>query len=680
MRDYRADIDGLRAIAVLAVILFHAGLPIPGGFVGVDVFFVISGYLITGLVADDLQAGRFSLGHFWERRIRRIWPAALATIAASLAVGWFVMLPQDYRRLSVEAIAQLAMAANVFSWYTIDYFSPAAELRPLMHTWSLAVEEQFYILHPLVLAAAFRLGRRRCITVLSLLAMASLAASILLLERRPMTVFYLLPCRAWEMLLGAIVAIAAGGPRDASTQQHVGAAPGTIGAHPAGPRWIGDVVGAIGLALVLIPCLAYDTRTPFPGLAALPPCLGTAALIVAGGAWPACGVSRLLALAPLRAVGLASYSLYLWHWPALAFLRYCLGTPLPAAWIVVALVLTAVLGVLSWRFVETPFRRIRPSPSPWRTGLVAAAASLALATCSAAVRHAGGVPGRFPEETLALVQPFCTDWECVRHVPTPASPAFPAIGAASSDPCKCFLLWGDSHGMAICPAIDAAAREAGVSGVAALVGGTVPLPGFLRPANVEGPLGGRAGETDLWGDGAVAWIRTCRPRHVLLCARWSAHVATATTQDGRALTQAAAAAALKDAIVRLRAVCDESGTHVWLLLEVPYQDRMPDPRQRVLAQHWLGRGLVPVGVDRRTHEAVQRGVLDLVEPLAGERLHLVDLAEPFFDADGVSRVGPESGPWWYTNADHISPTGAHDVLEPLLRPLFQRIAADCEPR
>jgi hypothetical protein len=107
---------------------------------------------------------------------------------------------------------------------------------------------------------------------------------------------------------------------------------------------------------------------------------------------------------------------------------------------------------------------------------------------------------------------------------------------------------------------------------------------------------------------------------------------------------------------------------------------MPDPRQRVLAQHWLGRGLVPVGVDRRTHEAVQRGVLDLVEPLAGERLHLVDLAEPFFDADGVSRVGPESGPWWYTNADHISPTGAHDVLEPLLRPLFQRIAADCEPR
>jgi peptidoglycan/LPS O-acetylase OafA/YrhL len=669
MRDYRADIDGLRAIAVLAVILFHADLPIPGGFVGVDVFFVISGYLITGLVADDLQAGRFSLGRFWERRIRRIWPAALATIAAALAVGWFVMLPQDYRRLAVEAIAQLAMAANVFSWYTIDYFSPAAELRPLMHTWSLAVEEQFYILHPLVLAAAFRLGRRRCLAVLAALALASLAASILLLDRRPMTVFYLLPCRAWEMLLGAIVAVAAGGPRttlDAADDRADGEAAPSSAAHR---RRLGELVGAIGLALILVPCLAYDRRTPFPGLAALPPCLGAAALIVAGTTWPGCGVSRLLALGPLRAIGLASYSLYLWHWPVLAFLRYCLGTPLPTAWIVVALVLTVVLGVLSWRFVETPFRRMRPAPAVWRTGLVAAVASLALAACSLAIRNAGGVPGRFRAESLALVQPFCTDWESVRHVPTPESPAFPAIGAESSDPCKCFLLWGDSHGMAISPAIDAAARDAGVSGVAALVGGSVPLPGFTRPANVEGPLGGRAGETDLWGDGVMSWIRTCRPRHVLLCGRWSVHVATP-----------AAARAVKASLLRLQAVCDESDAQVWVLLEVPNQERMPDPRQRVLSLHWLGRELAPIGVDRQEHARSQQVVRDLFTPLAGGRLHLLDLAEPFFDADGVSRVGPESGPWWYANADHISPSGAREVLEPLLRPVFQRIAADCAER
>jgi len=669
MRDYRADIDGLRAIAVLAVILFHADLPIPGGFVGVDVFFVISGYLITGLVAADLQTGRFSLSRFWERRIRRIWPAALATIAAALAVGWLVMLPQDYRRLSVEAIAQLAMAANVFYWYTIDYFSPVAELRPLMHTWSLAVEEQFYILHPLVLAAAFRLGRRRCLAVLMSLALASLATSILLLERWPMTVFYLLPCRAWEMLLGAIVAIAAGAPRE-SAESPAARADEPAAARPATERrWIGELLGAAGLVLIVLPCLAYDRRTPFPGLAALPPCIGAAALIVAGAMWPSCSVSRLLALEPLRVVGLASYSLYLWHWPVLAFLRYCLGSPLPGAWIAVALVLTAVLGALSWRFVETPFRRLRPAPALRRTGLAAAAASIALGMSAAAIRNSGGVPGRFRADMLALVEPFCTDREFVRHVPTPESPTFPPIGADSSDPCKCFLLWGDSHGMAASPAIDAAAREAGVSGIAALVGGTVPLPGFPRPANVAGPLGGHPGETDRWGESVMQWIRTCRPRHILLCGRWSVHVTTPV-----------AAQAVRDSLLRLRSVCDESDTHVWLLLEVPNQDRMPDPRQRILSLHWLGRELVPVGVDRQSHARAQRVVRDLFEPLAGERLHILDLADPFFDADGVSRVGPESGPWWYANADHVSPTGARDVLEPLLRPLFQRIAADCARR
>jgi hypothetical protein len=293
------------------------------------------------------------------------------------------------------------------------------------------------------------------------------------------------------------------------------------------------------------------------------------------------------------------------------------------------------------------------------------------------IRSDGGVPARFSRESLALVQPFCTDWEYLKHMPKMTLPAFPQIGRRCSESCGCFLLWGDSHAMGLCPAIDAVARDEGLPGVAALIGGTVPLPGFLRPGDIEGPLGGHAGKTDIWGDLVVEWIRDCRPRHVLLCARWSVHVAKVTTYDGRVLRHEAATAALKDSLARLQAVCSESGTHLWLLLEVPDQVGMPDPRQRVLAWQWLGRSLSPLGVNRQTHASAQSCVQRLFDPLADERLHIFDLAEPFFDGDGISHVGPESGPWWYADTNHISPRGAQDLMEPVLRPLLRRIAADC---
>jgi len=187
--NYRADIDGLRAVSVVAVILFHADYGVPGGFVGVDVFFVISGYLITRLIAADLDRGVFSLARFWDRRIRRIWPASLAMTMVVLAAAYALMLPKDLRSVASDAVANVAMLANIRYWYITNYFVVAADLRPLMHTWSLAVEEQFYVLFPLVMMLAWKRGRNWCLGVFTLLATASFVASAFVIDVKPMDVF-----------------------------------------------------------------------------------------------------------------------------------------------------------------------------------------------------------------------------------------------------------------------------------------------------------------------------------------------------------------------------------------------------------------------------------------------------------------------------------------------------------
>jgi len=252
---YRPDIDGLRAVAVLAVILYHADLGIAGGFVGVDVFFVISGYVITGFMLAELERGRFSLAGFWERRIRRIWPAALVVTLAVLVAGYVLMMPVDYVLLAKDAMAQLGMVANI-RYCQGDYrtyFAPDMNARPLLHFWSLAVEEQFYLFFPLLLVPLWRLGRLRCGVILGLLALVSLVASVVNLPTHEMGVFYLLPFRMWELLAGSLLALVSG----------------------VACRWRGgrEVCASVGLALICWSCWCYSPMNLFPGLAALVPCL-----------------------------------------------------------------------------------------------------------------------------------------------------------------------------------------------------------------------------------------------------------------------------------------------------------------------------------------------------------------------------------------------------------------------
>lgn len=346
---YRADVDGLRAIAVLSVLVFHAGLGIaPGGFVGVDIFFVISGFLITSLIVAEHERGAFSIVSFYERRARRILPALFAMLAATLALGSVILLRSDFQELTRSAGATSAFLSNVFFWKTAGYFNGESDLKPLLHTWSLGVEEQFYIVFPVLVFVGFRLGGRRA---LGPIVLGSLAASFVLclwaMDDYADAAFYLAPARAWELMIGAVLA---------------------LGLLPElRPGWLREAAGAVGLGLILWCVLTYSEAQPFPGTRALWPCVGAALVILAAGS----GVSRLLALRPLVFVGLISYSLYLWHWPVLVFARYegyYAGTPLQAA---VALAACGLLAVLSWRYVEEPFRSRRLLPT--RRGVLATA-------------------------------------------------------------------------------------------------------------------------------------------------------------------------------------------------------------------------------------------------------------------------------------------------------------------
>ena len=342
--DYRPDIDGLRAIAVLSVVACHAGLGLPGGFVGVDVFFVISGYLITRLILKELEQGTFSLAAFWERRVRRILPALFSVTIATVAAGWFLLTPDAYASLGKSVVALGLLSSNMFFWQETGYFQAQAEEKPLLHTWSLGVEEQFYLLVPVFFFLfARRQNMSRAFFLLVPVGIVSFGWSIYG-ARYAASGFYLLPNRAWELLVGTFLACL----------------PTTWQIAPPRGR---DLAAAIGLSLIAIPCIFYDKETRFPGLSAVPPVLGAAFIIWAGdraGEFPK--TSRWLAWRPVVFVGLISYSLYLWHWPLLVFAQYRSAAPLSMTERLAAVAASFAIAVVSWRYVEHHSEVERCSP------------------------------------------------------------------------------------------------------------------------------------------------------------------------------------------------------------------------------------------------------------------------------------------------------------------------------
>jgi len=335
---YRPEIDGLRALAVVAVVLFHIGGNfVRGGYVGVDVFFVISGYLITSILLRDLDQNRFSLAHFYERRARRILPALFFILICCLPFALLLMIPSELTEFSISLTAVLAFVSNFFFWRRSGYFAPSAEEQPLLHTWSLAIEEQFYFIFPLFLLFSWRFLSRR-ITIIILI--GTVIVSLLLVEWAlwektitPAAIFYLTPTRAWELIIGALCAYIL-------FDKSITAS---------------NFLSLSGLCLILVAMFHFDETTPFPSLYTLIPVIGTALILVYGTTTTLTG--KLLSLPPLVGIGLISYSLYLWHQPLFAFARLKPGDPPLIVEMLLLALAAVVLSYFTWKHIEQPFRK-----------------------------------------------------------------------------------------------------------------------------------------------------------------------------------------------------------------------------------------------------------------------------------------------------------------------------------
>jgi peptidoglycan/LPS O-acetylase OafA/YrhL len=644
---YRPEVDGLRALAVLSVLLFHAQLgPVGGGFVGVDVFFVISGFLITGILLREQARGAFSLAGFYARRARRIGPALLAVCAACVPAAWWIMDGAELHAFA-RLLAGVAVAgSNIVLAATTGYFDLPAEDQPLLHTWSLGVEEQFYLLFPLLLLATRRWTPRRRVALLGTLAFASLLAAEWGWRRHSGANFFLPQGRAWELLAGAIAAFAA--------MRAAALARGTR-----------ELLAAAGLVAVLASFVLLDRYTPSPSLRLLPAVLGTAALLLV--AHGDTRVGRLLAWKPLVAVGLVSYSAYLWHQPLLAFARLALDAPLPLAWRWGVVALTFVLAALSWKFVEQPWRRA-PRRGERRTlafaaALAVAGLALGLAGTLAADRAVTPLPANVQ---AAFRRPpradACFDIPQARKDPSRWCAIHPGAEAQPS-----FVLFGDSHALQLLETFEAAARAAGRSGVFTGFSGCPPLLDVVLLTEPEGS------ERDCaaLNRRMLSWVSASGVRDVYLVAKWSYY--TDLWNGTRYLQALGRSRAEKRSVENSRRAFEAGyaatvrayaalGVRLHVLQQVPQQ--LYEPRaiyERVLkAPGEHARLLAQWSVPRARHLALQAFPDRVLRRADLPSREVLDADDLLCDAERCL-LGTPSQPY-YQDRSHLSAAGADRLL------------------
>lgn len=487
---YRREIDGLRAVAVVLVVLFHAGVgSVSGGFVGVDIFFVISGFLITGILISEMEEGNFSLARFYERRARRILPALFAVMLCSVPFAWAWMHVTQLNEFFQSLVAVTLFGSNFLFWYQEGYFEAASELKPLLHTWSLAVEEQYYVFFPLVLMALWKFGRNRLFWVIFAAASVSLLLSQWGARQFASANFYLAPTRAWELLAGSLCAF--------------------IGARPFKP-WH-NALGVAGLTLILFSIFWFDDKIALPSFWALLPVGGTALILLYGnaGSW----VARILGFAPLVGIGLISYSVYLWHQPLFAFARIR-SILTPPDWLMAVLAVAAFgIGYLSWRYIEKPFRRPGEGILPTRRSVfIVSGAVAALLLGIGAYGYVNYGLRNFARPTVyattddSRMQPnFGLDKMCDGNQGISskcATSVMPEI-----------LLWGDSYAMHLAPGL--MASDPGL-GLRQITRSSCPPILGLALNDIDNP-DRLAVECMQHNDAALAWLKANRSvKYVIL--------------------------------------------------------------------------------------------------------------------------------------------------------------------
>jgi len=636
--NYRGDIDGLRAVAVLAVVFFHAHVTgFSGGYVGVDVFFVISGYLITRLLVADFEQGRYSLLLFYERRIRRLFPALFAVLAVASALGWWLLLPDELRRFGASLAATSVFGSNLLFWREGDYFAAPAESKPLLHTWSLAVEEQFYLFFPLLLPWLLRMPERTRAWAVALAMGLSFALAAWLVMHRPATAFYLAPLRAWELLLGAVLAL------------------GLVPALPS--QRVAELAAWTGIGLIVGSVVLLDKHSVFPGLSALAPCLG-AALVIHSAQGHRTMVAAALSLRPVVFIGLVSYSLYLWHWVALAYARIDRFADLTSLEVAAALTASFVLAVLSWRFIEAPVRRNRALTSRAALFAFGIGGSMIFFALGAALWAARGVPERLPPAARQFAGGTADAWwgfgDCDRRFCIVQSAGH--AGRAGGDADVSVLLWGDSHAAALAPAFERSPGRV----VIAFDRGCPPLMGLT--------LGG--GGCERFARSVLERVRDERIGRVVLHARWAMYVEGTRfgREEGRPIrlvrgqdNASAFEQALRSTLRQLQAL----GVDVHLVGPVPEAGK---PVPGALARVALRGGDLPT-LPQFEFEARQSRTRTLLTSVAAsEGLPLIDLHDALCDGDRCRLEA--QGRSLYFDDDHLSTRGAALVAPMLAQTLW----------
>ncbi|KZY32319.1 hypothetical protein A3731_22320 [Roseovarius sp. HI0049] len=666
--NYRREIDGLRAVAVLPVILFHAGLTFwSGGFVGVDVFFVISGYLITTILIDERERGTYSVLSFYERRARRILPALFLVLIACIPFAWMWVPPYPFEDFARSLAFATLFISNVHFLEHGGYFDLNADLRPLLHTWSLAVEEQYYLLFPLVLFCLRRFRKVKYVIGFTLLALASLAVAEWGWRNYPSENFYFTPSRLWEMLAGSLCA--------AILYQRA--------------QMKSEVLAGLGLAMILYSTVFFDAALPFPSLYTLVPVVGTCLIILFAERETL--TARLLSIGPFVGIGLISYSAYLWHQPIFAFARIRYPEHLPDWAMMLLAALALGLAWVSWRFIEQPFRGRAPLVLPTRRGILGASFAgivafsafgfwaLAKEGFTARIDMNGSAfLARLHEQTTEHPSAKTICIEGGNPVLRDLCPAY-----VPDDPARRIAILGDSHSRVILPAFKPASEALDMT---VLLGDKNACPPLLGVQLARG--GGEARTCQKAVEQFARQAVEADVETVVLIARWSQYVSgdyngidvksqLVSDPDAWFMTQEDHVAAFEEGLRRTYEFYAEAGIRVMVVSQVPLQRLIPG----ILVQNAMLLGLEEEAARRRfedsfvTREAsdrLQETARRIVGKVAAEYdMPVLTLDEAFAKGDRFAWLDGDDA--LYMDDDHVSDVGARR-LAPLVLEAFRRPA------
>ena len=634
---YRPDIDGLRALAVIGVILFHADLGLSGGFVGVDVFFVISGFLITSLILKDIKSNQFSLLGFWERRARRIFPALYVVTITTIGLSYLFLLPKDFEILGGSVIGLSFFSSNIFFWKnTNSYFSGSAEEMPLLHTWSLSLEEQFYIIVPIVFLLLFKWRQfDKLFWVLSAGALLSLLISIVGTIHYESASFYLLPTRAWELGAGSIIATS----------------------RPIKSYRLRTIFSVLGILSILFSFIFYDRSSSFPGLSAVPPVLGAALIIWSGVGFGEISrlpiVLKVLSIRPLVFIGLLSYSLYLWHWPLLALNEYMvIGRDSILVKLTIVLV-SFLLSIISWKYIEQPIRKKKIACSRFSIFSLSAVGLISLVGCSAFILMNGGFVSKVSKEVRdtenrGLSEDTFFDYDL-------AAKGFPenkiVLGHKGHEPS--FFLWGDSHAMAISRALDLAGKEFSIGGLSVVKTSTLPILDWQTSESSQ----------ILYNEQILKYLTAEEQRktikHVVLAGRWWLAFNQSLKNKNN----------IEESLIRTITEIQSLGYSVSIFLQVPqWTDHWHTPSSFPFHYNWknFSWGYSDIKISDELLKKRFSSQNEMFERIREKipNLKIIDPLPVLINADGYYYF-KDNNNWIYYDDDHISANGARK-----LKPLF----------